>query len=80
MLLAAGIEKPEVDRLSVEAKRADGCQRFEWRVHDPLDSTVPIYRQVMTRAIAERMRWKAEYEAAKARASPVDQLLCPSSR
>ena len=79
VLLAAGIEKPEVDRLSVEAKRADGCQRFQWRVHDPLDSTVPIYRQVMTRAIRERMRWKAEYEAAKARASPADQL-CPSSR
>jgi hypothetical protein len=70
VLLAAGIEKPEVDRLSVEAKRADGCQRFQWRVHDPLDSTVPIYRQVMTRAIRERMRWKAEYETAKARASP----------
>ena len=25
-----------------------------------------MYRQVMTRAIAERMRWKAQYEAAKA--------------
>jgi hypothetical protein len=24
-----------------------------------------MYRQVMTSAIAERMRWKAEYEAAK---------------
>ena len=77
VLLAAGIEKPEVDRLSVEAKRADGGQRFEWRVHDPLDSTVPIYRQVMTRAISERMRWKAEYEAAKARASPVGSHALP---
>ena len=70
VLLAAGIEAPEIDRLSVQAKCADGTQRFEWRVFDPLDSTVPIYRQVMTRAISERMRWKAEYEAAKARASP----------
>ena len=71
VLMAAGIEKPEVDRLSVEVVKADGTPRFEWRVHDPLDSTVPIYRQVMTSAIRERMRWKAQYEGAKARASPV---------
>ena len=65
VLLAAGIEKPEVDRLSVLAKRQDGAQRFDWTVHDPLDSTVPLYRQVMTAAIRERMRWKAEYDAAR---------------
>ncbi len=70
VLLAAGLESPEIDRLSTQAKCADGTQRFEWRVFDPLDATVPIYRQVMTRAIRERMRWQAEYEAAKARASP----------
>jgi hypothetical protein len=70
VLLAAGVDKPEVDRLSVQATKADGTQRFEWRIHNPLDSTEPIYRYVMTRAIHERMRWQAEYQAAKARGSP----------
>jgi hypothetical protein len=77
VLLAAGIEKPEVDRLSVMVKAKDGTQRFHWQVHDPMDSTVPIYRQVMTRAIAEHLRWKSEYERAKARASPVTTLVRP---
>ena len=77
VLLAAGIEKPEVDRLSVLAKRKDGAQRFHWTVHDPMDSTVPLYRQVMTVAIRERMRWQAEFEAAKARAGPVTTLARP---
>lgn len=77
VLLAAGIEAPEVDRLSVLAKRQDGAQRFQWTIHDPVNSTVPIYRQVMTTAIQERMRWKAEYDAAKARASPATSRARP---
>ena len=77
VLFAAGIEKPEVDRLSVLAKRKDGAQRFHWTVHDPMDSTVPLYRQVMTAAIRERMRWQAEYDAARARAGPVTTLARP---
>ena len=77
VLLAAGIEKPEVDRLSVLAKREDGAQRFHWTVHDPMDSTVPLYRQVMTAAIHERMRWRAEYDVAQARAGPVATLARP---
>ena len=28
-------------------------------------ATTPIYRQVMTRAIAEQIRWKTAYERAK---------------
>jgi hypothetical protein len=77
VLLEAGIEKPEVDRLSVLAKREDGAQRFHWTVHDPMDSTVPLYRQVMMSAIHERMRWRAEYDTAKARAGPVVTLARP---
>ena len=47
--------------------------RFTWKIWDPLDSTVPMYRSVMTRAVAERMRWKAEYANAKATSSTVQK-------
>ncbi len=57
---------PDAQRLAADMRRADGEQRFAWKIWDPMQSTVPMYRQVMTRAIAERMRWKAQYEAAKA--------------
>ena len=38
VLLAAGIEKTEVDRLSAQVQRPDGSQRFEWRIHDSMGS------------------------------------------
>lgn len=69
-LLAAGVEVPEHDRLAADVMRDDGRPRFEWRIWDPMDSTVPVYRQVMTHALAERLRWRADYEKAKSRASP----------
>ena len=53
--------------------------RYEWKVFDPLESAAPIYRQVLTHSLAERLRWRAEYEAAKARASPHD-VTASSSR
>jgi hypothetical protein len=70
VLEAAGVDVHEADRLSATVMRADGQPRYEWKIWNPLDATVPIYRQVMTRSIAERLRWKAEYEAAKATIGP----------
>ena len=70
VLLEAGIEAPEIERLAASVRKPDGTQRFEWRVYDPLDATVPIYRQVLTRSITEHLRWTTQYEAAKSRASP----------
>lgn len=70
VLLAAGVTAPEIERLSATATLADGTPRFEWQLFDPIDSTVPIYRQVMARAIAERMQWRVDYEAARTRAGP----------
>src|SRR5690606_16421458 len=69
-LLAAGLDIPERERIAADVKRDDGQRRYEWRVWDPLDSTVPVYRQVMVRALAERLRWRADYEKAKAACSP----------
>jgi replication initiator protein RepSA len=78
-LLAAGVDVPETGRLSADVEGPDGRPRYEWRIFDPLQSSAPIYRQVLTHALAERLRWRAEYEAAKARASP-DDLTASSSR
>ena len=65
VLAVAGIDVPEAMRLAADVRRADGAPRFEWKIWNPMAATVPMYRQVMTRSIAERMRWKAEYAAAK---------------
>lgn len=70
-LLAAGVEVPDQHRFSVAMTRDDGQQRFAWKVWNPLTATVPVYRHVMTQALAEKLRWRADYEKAKARASPV---------
>ena len=74
VLAAAGIEVPDAQRLAADIRRADGVPRFEWKIWNPMDSTVPMYRQVLTRSIAERMRWKAEYAAAKEALSPARQV------
>lgn len=73
VLASAGIDVPDAQRLAADIKRADGLPRFTWKIWNPLDSTVPMYRSVMTRAVAERMRWKAEYANAKAASSTVQK-------
>lgn len=72
-LLAAGMDVPEVDRLAVTVQRDDGQPRYEWKIWNAHEATTPIYRQVLTRSIAERLRWKRQYDAAKkARATPAN--------
>ncbi len=80
VLAAAGIEVSDAQRLAADVRREDGQPRFEWKLWNPKASTTPIYRQVLTRSIAERIRWKAEYQAAKARAGPPTALPRPSDR
>jgi hypothetical protein len=70
VLEAAGVEVTDTDRLAADTLRPDGMPRFHWTIWDPLDASVPVYRQVLTKAIAERIRWKTQYESAKQRASP----------
>ncbi|MDP9443758.1 MAG: hypothetical protein M3P83_05180 [Actinomycetota bacterium] len=70
VLAAAGMQAPEIDRLAASVQRPDGLPRYEWKIWNPLQSSVPIYRQVVTTAITQRIRWKADYETAKVRASP----------
>ena len=70
VLEAAGVDVPETSRMAADIRREDGIPRFNWKIWDPIDATVPVYRHVMTKSIAEKVRWKSEYELAKQRMCP----------
>ena len=61
-LLAAGILAPETERLAAAVTLPDGAPRFVWTDTRPDPIT---YARVLLAAIAERQRWRAQYEAAK---------------
>jgi hypothetical protein len=61
-LLSAGIVAPEVERMAADVLSADGMPRFIWTDDTPDPST---YAQVILASIAERQRWRAQYEQAK---------------
>jgi hypothetical protein len=61
-LLSAGIVAPEVERMAADVLSADGLPRFIWS-DDRLDSST--YAQVILASIAERQRWRAQYQQAK---------------
>ena len=67
-LLAAGVLAPEIERMAAGVTLPDGTPRFVWTDTKPDPA---IYRQVLLHAIAERHRWRAQYEAAKAAARGV---------
>lgn len=68
-LLSAGIVAPEVERMASSVTLPDGSPRFVWTDTRP-DPT--IYARVLLHSIAERQRWRTQYEAAKASTQPVD--------
>jgi len=68
-LLGAGIVAPETERLAATVTLFDGSPRFVWTDTRPDART---YARVLLASIAERHKWRAQYEAAKATASPVD--------
>jgi hypothetical protein len=68
-LLAAGVVAPETERLAAAVTLADGSPRFVWTDTHPDART---YARVLLASIAERHKWRAQYEAAKAAAAPVD--------
>ncbi len=69
VLSEAGVDVESTERMAADVMRPDGLPRFSWRVWDPLDAAAPVYRQVMTRSIAEKLRWRSQYDAAKQRVS-----------
>ncbi len=62
-LLAAGIVAPEIERMAADVTLPDGSPRFVWTDTRPDART---YARVLLASIAERQRWRAQYEAAKA--------------
>lgn len=66
----AGIDIEDTDRCSATILGDDGQPRYLWR---PLDlEDVPTYTAVIAHTIAERNRWRTQYEDAKRRAGPAD--------
>jgi hypothetical protein len=63
-LLEAGILAPEIERLAASVTMRDGEPRFVWKDTKPDQAT---YARVILRSVSERARWRAQYEAAKAR-------------
>ena len=61
-LLQAGILAPEIERMAADITSADGHPRFVWTDTQPDPQT---YAAVLLASIAERHRWRAQYEAAK---------------
>ena len=61
-LLNAGLLAPEVERLAASVTLPDGRPRFVWTDTRPDPAS---YAQVVLESVAERARWRAEYEAAK---------------
>ena len=70
-LLTAGILAPEIERLAADVTAADGLPRYVWTDAKPDPIT---YTRVLLASIAERHRWRAQYQAAKTANQAVDSL------
>jgi hypothetical protein len=73
-LEAAGMTMPEQDRYSAAQTRDDGQPRYLW---EPVDlrgdgDDPDSWRDIIRTSIRERLRWQAEYDAAKLRAGLAD--------
>ena len=64
-LLSAGIVPPAVERMAATVPLPDGTPRFVWTDSRPDPAT---YTRVLLASIAERQRWRDQYERAKAAA------------
>ncbi|SDT70614.1 replication initiator [Jiangella sp. DSM 45060] len=70
VLAEAGIEMDDHDELSATAARPDGLPRFVWTTTKPGDLDAPAYARLIAHAIAQKHRWRTQYEDAKTRAGP----------
>jgi len=61
-LLNAGILAPEVERLAATVTLPDGRPRFVWTDTKTDPAT---YTRVILESVAERARWREQYEQAK---------------
>ena len=68
-LEAAGMLAPEIERMAATVLAKDGKPRFVWTDTRPDAAT---YIRMILAAVAEQQRWRAQYQAAKEAAAPVD--------
>ena len=59
---AAGMLTPDVERMAADVLSPDGLPRFVWTDDKPDPTT---YTLMLLRAVAERQRWRAQYDQAK---------------
>ena len=64
---AAGMLTSDVERMAAGVLSPDGLPRFVWTDDDKPDPTT--YTLMLLRAVAERQRWQAQYNQAKAAAA-----------
>ena len=68
VLEAAGVDPGEADRYSATQTCDDGTPRYAWLPVDYDD--FPTYIAVIAASVAQRQRWRTQYEKAKQRAGP----------
>jgi len=68
VLEAAGVDPGDADRYSATQTCDDGTPRYAWLPVDYDD--FPTYIAVIAASVAQRQRWRTQYEKAKQRAGP----------
>jgi hypothetical protein len=72
-LQSAGMAAPDLERMAIDVLSPDGLPRYVWTDERPDPTT---YTLMLLRAVAERQRWRAQYDQAKTRTAveTVDSL------
>ncbi|TDD65539.1 replication initiation protein [Jiangella aurantiaca] len=70
VLAEAGIEMDDHDQLSATATAPDGKARYIWTPVRPGDPDAPSYVWAVAKSIAQRRRWREQYDAAKQATGP----------
>ena len=72
-LQSAGMAAPDLERMATDVLSPDGLPRYVWTDERPDPTT---YTLMLLRAVAERQRWRAQYDQAKTRTAveTVDSL------
>lgn len=60
----AGMAAPDLERMATDVLSPDGLHRYVWTDERPDPTT---YTLMLLRAVAERQRWRAQYDQAKTR-------------
>jgi hypothetical protein len=65
-LQSAGMAAPDLERMAADVLSSDGLPRYIWTDERPDHTT---YTLMLLKAVAERQRWRAQYDRAKTAAA-----------